>query len=226
MPARKIGKSYVNVTGVVASGRVARMVQFESLLERDLIRLMEFHPSVLDFEEQPITIEWWDATEKPHRYTPDFLIRFKGPGFIRNGSTVKPWLVEVKTRSKLASQWENLKPRFQAAVREAAHQGWIFHLITDSEIRTPYLQNVNFLRAARNHSCNPEAVARIRRTVDSTSQCTVGLLTESLSRDELTKAQLVPNVWKMILAGDLRVDMQAPISNHSRVWLPKQEGSR
>ena len=119
MSKRRVGKSYCNVTGLKASWRVGRMVEFESPLERDLITILEFSPIVETFEEQPITIRWVDSGGKEHPYTPDFLIRFRGQRFLRKGSTAKPWLVEVKPQKRLEEHWGELRDRFRAAVAEA-----------------------------------------------------------------------------------------------------------
>jgi len=141
MPVRKIAKSYRNVTGIVAAAKAAGPAQFESTLERDFLTQLEFSPYVRNFEAQPVTLRWHDA-ERERRYTPDVLVYFKA----QHGIEPTPLLREVKYRSDLREQWLDLKPTFRAAVRFARAQGWRFKLVTEAEIRTPYLENARFVR--------------------------------------------------------------------------------
>jgi hypothetical protein len=70
MRRRRIGKSYCTATGLKVSRRVGRLVEFESALEGDLISVLKFSPAVETFEEQPITIRWFDASGKTDPCTP------------------------------------------------------------------------------------------------------------------------------------------------------------
>jgi hypothetical protein len=56
MLVRKLKKSHRNVTGRFYSTLLNRLVQFDSLLERDFILLLDMHPSVRWFAEQPLKI--------------------------------------------------------------------------------------------------------------------------------------------------------------------------
>jgi hypothetical protein len=185
MSKRHIGKSYCTVTGLKVSRRVDRMVEFESLLERDLISILEFSPIVETFDEQPITIRWIDAGGKEHPYTPDFLIRFRGQRFLRKGSTAKPWLVEVKPHNRLAEQWDELRDRFRAAVAEASRRGWLFRILTDRQIKTPYLRNIAFLQCARNIDADETFRGRI----------------VSLLKVETLTLALIPADWAPLISG-------------------------
>jgi hypothetical protein len=141
-PVREIPKNYRNVTGLVASPRLGRSVQFESSLERDFIVVLDVLSQVVEgFEEQPIEITWmWDG--RLHHYTPDFPVHFSGDQFVRKASTRKPWLVEIKYRDDLRKNWKIFRPKYRAATAEAARRGWAFHIITEQEIRTPLLQRL------------------------------------------------------------------------------------
>ena len=57
MPIRKIKKNYRNVTGIFASTKAVGEAQFESTLERDFLRLLEFSPDVARFEVQLLTLQ-------------------------------------------------------------------------------------------------------------------------------------------------------------------------
>src|ERR1017187_4079 len=100
MAVRKLKKSYQNVTGLFPSNLLRRLVQFDSMLERDFILLLDLHPSVRWFAEQPMKIRFIDASGVDQVYVPDFYVEFKGGRFL--GRNVKrPWIVETKYRRDL-----------------------------------------------------------------------------------------------------------------------------
>jgi len=222
MSKRHIRKSYCTVTGLKASRRAGRMVEFESPLERDLISIMEFSPIVETFEEQPLTIRWVDAAGKEHPYTPDFLIQFRGQRFLRKGSTAKPWLVEVKPQKRLAEQWDELRDRFRAAVAEASRRGWLFRILTDREIRTPYLRNIAFLQCARNIDADETFRSRIVSLL-KVGPSTLALILDNVAADGTLRPIALAQIWKMVLRAELVTDLTLPLSMASEFSLAKPE---
>jgi hypothetical protein len=195
---RHIGKSYCTVTGLKVSRRVGRMIEFESPLERDLISILEFGPIVDAFEEQPITVRWVDGSGKEHTYTPDFLIRFRGQPFLRKGSTAKPWLVEVKPQKRLATQWDELRDRLRAAVAEASRRGWLFRILTDRDIRTPYLRNIAFLQCAKGVDVDESFRSRIISLLKA-EPLTLVLILDGLAATGASRGIVLAQIWKMVL---------------------------
>jgi hypothetical protein len=198
------------------------MVEFESPLERDLISILEFSPVVETFEEQPLTIRWVDAGGKAHPYTPDFLIQFRGQRFLRKGSTAKPWLVEVKPHNRLAEQWDELRDRFRAAVAEASRRGWLFRILTDRQIRTPYLRNIAFLQCARNIDADETFRGRIVSLL-KVETLTLALILDSLAVSDASHPIALAQIWKMALEAELVTDLELPLSMASEFSLPKPE---
>ena len=72
-PARQVRHIKSNFIGSFASLKMGRMVNYESLLERDLIYLLDFESSVINFEEQPLSIQI-NSGGRRQSYTPDFHI--------------------------------------------------------------------------------------------------------------------------------------------------------
>jgi hypothetical protein len=69
-------------SGVVVSGKLGRLVGFDSDLERVILRQLELAPQVVDYCEQPVTIPYVLDGEA-HEYTPDVVVRLEdGRGFI------------------------------------------------------------------------------------------------------------------------------------------------
>jgi hypothetical protein len=100
----------------------ANAIEYESLLERDFIRL-----AVLDLEnssvsEQPFTMNLGQFG----KYTPDFLLTRK------DGKTI----VEVKPRGYALSKKHG--PRLEYARRLLADKGYRFLVVTEEHIRGDY----------------------------------------------------------------------------------------
>jgi hypothetical protein len=58
MPVRKVSNRGGNIIGRFPSLKLERMVDFESLIERDFIYMLDFDSDVVSFTEQPLTIEY------------------------------------------------------------------------------------------------------------------------------------------------------------------------
>lgn len=214
MPARRIPKNYRNVTGITAARKAVGPAQFESTLERDFLTLLEFSPDVERFEVQPVTISWPDGARE-RRYTPDVLVHFRE----RTGERRSPMLYEVKYRSDLRKSWPELRPKFRAGIRHAKGRGWRFKIITEREIRTPYLANAQFLLPFVRRGTPPEAEIEILdRALQSLRECDIGSLMLAACHDEWQRAKLLPVLWFLIGRFLLGVDLQEPLTMRSRVW--------
>ncbi|MBI3239961.1 MAG: Tn7 transposase TnsA N-terminal domain-containing protein, partial [Flavobacteriia bacterium] len=134
---RKFITKYTSLSGAVSSMKNQKHIWFESSLEKDFALMLEYHPSVKVYIEQPITIEY-NLDDKTRVYTPDFLIHF-------NEDSVKPWLCEIKYRDDLTINFSKYKARFKAAKRYCDEQGWEFKIISEFDIRTDLLDNLKFL---------------------------------------------------------------------------------
>jgi hypothetical protein len=77
MPVRKVSNRGGNTIGHFPSLKMGRMIDYESLIERDLIYLLEFEQDVTWYAEQPLTIPY-HYEEKERDYTPDFHIVCQG----------------------------------------------------------------------------------------------------------------------------------------------------
>ncbi len=147
MPVRTVPKNSRSLTGLVPNPRTQAMTAFESSLERDFLLLLDVDPDVEFFEEQPVKIIYHDAKGGRRTYTPDVLVRYRtDPPPARHS---KPLLCEVQYRDDLRQHWVEYRPKFRAAQRYARQQGWRFQVVTERHVRTPYLENVKFLRPYR-----------------------------------------------------------------------------
>lgn len=215
MPIRKIPKNYRNITGVEACPKALGEAQFESTLERDYLDLLEFSPEVETFEVQPLKIEWRDEQGKPRKYTPDVLVNFKA------NSGQAPWLCEVKYRADLKKDWSDLHPKLLRGIRLAKENGWRFRLISEVEIRTPYLTNVRFLtpfKSLKFRQIPVESIEELLRQLQSMGTATPSALIQSLSPDIWQQAEWLPVLWHLMANHRVAADLEQELGRDSPIW--------
>lgn len=224
MPVRKIRANYRSVIGLVADDRSARSTAYESSLERDFIKHLLFNKNVLEHEEQPLTIDFTDASGKPRRYTPDLLVSYR-----KDVAITKDWhplLAEVKYRSDLFRHWAELKPKFRAARAYARERRWDFAVVTERELRTFYLKNITFLLEFRKHPVDEALTQLLLEAVVGMSPATPSSLLTLLSTNAMQKATLLPTLWQLVANGCIGVDLELPLTMSSPIWLRRSNQRR
>lgn len=215
MPTRTIPRNSRSVTGRIASSKLGRAAEFESTLERDLLTLYEFDPQVLGYEEQPVTIGYTTSDGSPRSYTPDVLVSYRGNLARREPKHLE--LVEVKYRSDLFADWPRLKPKLRAGRAYSRERGWRFRILTEREIRTPYLQNARFLLGYQRLTFARCDVEKFTNTLRRESEMRIDQLLESISTDRWRRAEMIPVLWHLVAVGTLTADLRLPLTMHSVV---------
>lgn len=216
MPIRKIPKNYRNVTGINIGIKAQGFAAFESTLERDFITLLEFSSNVSHYEVQPVVVCWTDHLGKPRKYTPDTLVHFI------DGSTM---LYEVKYRTDIKLNWQELKPKFKAALQFCKTQNWRFKIITEKEIRTTYLSNAKFLlpyihQAPQYHYYEQHQSILIQK-LDELGHITPKQLLGYLSEDPWHQAQALPALWYLVGKGQIQTNLDEALTMDSVIWSNK-----
>ena len=216
MPVRSVPKNSRSLTGKIIDSHTHTAVAFESALERDLYLLLDFDPSVAHFEEQPVTIAYQDPGGVKRRYTPDVLVHYIPA--LRGQRDHRSVLYEIKYRDDLRTHWHEYRAKFKAARRYARSQGWRFRLITEREIRTPYLKNVKFLRQyrARRFDCGDSH--QMLTILAERGETEPETLLALLSPDRWERARLLPVLWHLIAIGEVGADLTVPLTMSSRIW--------
>jgi hypothetical protein len=205
MPVRKVSNRGGNTIGHFPSLKMGRMIDYESLIECDLIYLLEFEQDVTWYAEQPLTIPY-HCQGKERGYTPDFHI-------VRVGHNV---LVECKPRELVDSVKNRLK--FDAARAWCTARGWTFQVVTDAQLRSGYrLRNVKLLMQFARYKIEPEVKDHIRTFLYSTSPpITVADVMVNVVPDRPQSA-MIP-ILHMAFHHELALPLDnAPISVHSPV---------
>lgn len=213
-PVRNIPKNYRNVTGIAAHEKAKGPAMYESSLERDYQTILEFCPEVDKYTVQPITLEWQDINKTSRSYTPDTFVLFK-----KNATQGdKPWLCEIKYRNDLAENWQELRPKFKAAIHFAKAQGWRFKIMTEVEIRTTYMINARFL--LRYRSSIPEAgiMELLDVQLKKLKESTPDILIKAVFQDEWRQAQLIGVLWYLVATFQIGINLHQPITMDSKIW--------
>jgi len=207
---RQIPPNRRSVTGKWPSAKTGLSHGFESTLERDLMALLDFDPNVDAFHEQPVRIDYLGENGEPRWTIPDVLAIYRRDR--------KPTLFEVKYAADLFANWKVLHPKLRAASRYARQQGWDFRVITESEIRTTYLQNVKMLlpyrRCAQDVAESELLLTRLREY----GELRIDELLAAIYHSKEKRSQLCASLYKLLSSFDIGIDLDEPITNTSLLW--------
>jgi hypothetical protein len=217
MPVRKLKKSYQNVTGLFPSNLLRRLVQFDSMLERDFILLLDMHPAVRWFSEQPMKIRFIDGSGDDQVYVPDFHIEFAGGRFLGR-DVARPWIVETKYRRDLTENWPKIRPKLRAGFREAARRNSQFHIVTESCLSCIPLTNAKFLRPFLNSDLPATALDEVLAALQTAGQTTVGAL---LSSQTWNRHGINPShvIWSAVAKRMIAADFEMPLGPETTIWV-------
>ena len=208
MPVRKIPISHSSLTGRHAATGSNRSIAFESSLERDFITLIQFEPTTLNIEEQPVRINY-DHEGKSRHYTPDFLV---------HRSHDKPMLAEIKPAKFLTPE---LEPKFNAARAYSKTRDWEFSIWTEKDIRTERLKNARFLLPFINREIEQNLKKDLLNQLKIHKSKTIGGLLEiecSLQHD------ISPNLaalWHLIAVRQIHADLDIELTPNSEIRFKK-----
>jgi TnsA endonuclease C terminal len=125
----------------------------------------------------------------------------------------------VKYRTDLRQHWGDYRPKFRAACRYARQQGWRFRVVTERQVRTPYLENVKFLRPYRTIPVNDLHRTQLLDTLVALEDTDPAHLLATIAHDRWQQAQLLPILWQLVATRQVRADLAQPLTMHSRLWL-------
>ncbi|MTK52141.1 TnsA endonuclease N-terminal domain-containing protein [Paludibacter sp.] len=216
-PIRKIGKGSSSLHGLVYSKKNQTHRAFESTLERDFIETLEFDFNVDYYCEQPMEIQYW-INDELHTYIPDVFVSFRTD--LPQCKSMKSMICEVKYRSTLKERWSEFKPKFKAAKQYAENNGWIFRILTEHEIRTPYLDNVKFLLNYRDSEfVNANGCAVVLDVLTQLQNTCPEELILCSARDKKMQAESLYSLWHLVAIGMIGCDLTSPLNMRSELWV-------
>jgi hypothetical protein len=230
MPKRKIKPSHFSVTGYFPSAKNGGSRETESQLEQDFLLLLEFDRQVARYGVQPISIKWHTSEGHVRKYTPDVVVLYH-----TNFDTMMPihfpTLYEVKSVSELRRNWHEMRPKYKAVMKWARENGFRFKFVTDTQIRTPYLENIRFLTRYSEHiltaddRLDPHRHLLLRETLKEIGISTPKALLHKISSDRHRRLELIPMLWQMMHIGVIQSDLTKPLNMSTPIWLRRLDQS-
>lgn len=195
-------------TEYFASAKNKRMVACESFNEFMFSTVLEAHPEVMSYLEQPFEINWKDSSNYHHKHIPDFLITFK------DGKKI---VVEVKSDSAL-NDIETVTRTKLMGVLVPAYASMDYLLITTSQILGHSYDNAKIIDRFENIQIDPLEFEAIRHLFARHEH--------SVSTDNLLINQKSPiqnleiKINTLIRQGWITFDTQSPlVSSTELFWI-------
>lgn len=204
MLARKVvTRSGRRIRGYFPSFKMGRMIEWESLLERDAILLMEFSPGIVAFREQPERILYSDGLNQ-REYFPDFEITLQSD--VRIHIEVKP--EEKLLNNKVATKLRNVSAHYHRNDRQ-------FRILTDRTIRRqPLLSNLQRLFYLKRQT--PE-LASLRTQFE---QILAGPNCPGF--DHVARLFGPDALLRLIALGYVACDLESPLSDNNPIRFPTE----
>lgn len=197
--------------------RPPRTLSFASRqLLRDLLILLDFDLNVFRYERQPVQIKYRDSQGRKRAYTPELLITYRAD--IVPAKWMPPLLCEVRCREDLFETWADLKPCLRAARAFARRRKWQFQVLTEREIRTPYLYNARFLLPYRRLETNWEHADLLMGTLHELRQADPQTLLAACSASRNHRLELLSSLWQLVSLKRIGVDLTELLSMRQTLW--------
>jgi hypothetical protein len=205
-PARRVVRPTGGmIRGKFPSRKNRRMVEFEELLELDLMHLLEAAPAVAAYRQQPVDITYPDG-DAVRKYTPDLEV------LLTSGQLL---FVEVKPQERLK---DPETARKLEAVRVQLERDDIrFEVLTCTDIRRqPRLDNIRWLyRQAGTAPVTADAADFGARRLAASGPHTIGSAHAAFRGTGLDPATL-------ILMGVCTCDIDQPVSFETPIHLAEE----
>lgn len=200
---RVISRAMIGTKGRFPSLKSGRTIHWESQLERDFVRYLEFDRDVLSYREQPFTTSF-PFEGRQVRYTPDYQV--ERPSGI--------WVYEVKPADRAETLAES--GFFAAAESAIADLGARFCVVTERTIRRqPRLANMEILLRYQGVDLEEWVVAAALAAVE-TAPITIGQLATILGNRSIG----LPIIYAMLRWGLLKADLDIrPLSTSTVLGL-------
>lgn len=220
LPVRHVRSQASNVSGTYASRKMGCTIQFEShKVELWAIYMMEYDPRVVEYYDQPLTLELHYVTKagqhKTVPHTPDFLV------LTQDGA----WLEEWKQESRLLDLALTQPHRYQRdeqgqwrcppGEEAAAQLGLGYRVRSSAELAPTAIRNLVFLE---DYFVAPEVPPALADPIVDQVRNTPGM---RLAQFLQAGAQITPDVVFTLLAHNrLYVDVTAaPLIEREAVYL-------
>ncbi len=188
-----------HMPGLWFSTTAGRFLEYESLLERDWMLLVDFDREVDWICEQPLRL-CYRKEDKPASHVPDLLVWRAGA----------PELCDVKSVERLEDP--EFLAQVEATVLACAEAGLGYRVLAEPDRQL--LVNVRWLAGFRERPADPDGERARMLSVLAAGASTVGELIVGARESMLARPVLMHLLW----AGEALADLSEPIGEDSLVW--------
>jgi hypothetical protein len=216
-PVRKVINNAVSQTGEIPSAKSNRMISYESSIEADFAQILEFDDNVARYIEQPIKIPYIGVDGESHNYTPDFIAYYNTN--LTPGKYFPTTLFEVKPIAHLKKRAKEFEVKFSAAKQFAEEKSWRFQILTEHEIRTPFLENAKFfLRYKYESEMEEGLIPTVLDTLEMLKEATPWEIIVTASSNMIRRGQLLYALWYLVANGYVGCNFNEKITMHTVLW--------
>lgn len=185
-------------------------------LMRDFFVILDFDLNVQYYQCQPVSVTYTDPTGAKSAFTPEFLITYRRD--IVPARRMRPLLCDVMTRQDVFENWATFKSHVCAAHRYARGRKWQYQLLTEREIRTPYLENARFLLPYCRLDTDWEGSHPLLRMLRELRQANPEALLAACSNGDAHRAKLTALLWHLVSIWQIGADLTEPLTMRSTIW--------
>jgi hypothetical protein len=188
-----------HMPGAWFSTTAGRFLQYESLLERDWMLLMDFDRDVEGICEQPLRLRY-QLDGKLASHVPDLLVW-------RGGT---PELCDVKSEERVDDPV--FRAQVEATGRACAEAGFGYRVLSEPDPQL--LVSVRWLAGFRERPPDPDGEQARMLSLLAFGSCTVGELLSGARELALARPMLMHMLW----AGEALADLSAPLGEDTVAW--------
>lgn len=197
-----------------------RRLRYRCALARDLLTILSVVPGVDAIRDHAEPAVYRDPiTQKLRRYTPDVAVRLTDPV---TGTTTE-MVYAVQSRDQLQAGWASFKPAWRKVRAEARRQGTIARIITEREIRTPLLANLQTLQRDAATAAHGGFEETLIAPLMAYEVATPEIVLLAAFSDDTSRARALPHLWSLILQGRVQADLTRPITLTTPIWVAHEE---
>ena len=185
----------------IPSRKLDRTVCHRNRVGRDYVRLLEFDPAVVSYQEYPRTIRYLGGSDEDS-YTPDFLVIW------RNRS---PGIVVTTMQAKVDDP--AYQPRWTATRTWCEQHHYDFGMVTESSLLAHriLLSNLKQLAVHAFRGIPPQAYDYLMKTVMAESRPLS--IAEIVRKATHLEARTIRSyLWHLLATGDLSADLNEPLN--------------
>ncbi|MCZ8354635.1 MAG: Tn7 transposase TnsA N-terminal domain-containing protein [Chryseotalea sp.] len=212
MGKRKIGKSPVKYTGKKSTSKNDELIEFESLIEKDFLELVDYDDEVKKVTSQPLTIKVDPKYELDKKtYTPDFLVEFN-PELKK-----KNQLIEIKPEIRVKKNQEFFNKLSEVVNDYCKPFNQEFLIVTENTIRNDFLTNISKLNYYKSQGYNQILANQIIQVLKSRSVSILELL--NILKSTNHEQEITHSIWCMLSLKKIGCNLKEKINLKTILFL-------